>query len=584
MNMLKRPTLRYNAFLLIHPPAAKACEAPGGPMRLAGALRRHGVSCRVWDANLEGQLRLMEEGRRIGDPAARENAPGKRIRDFVDSGTPAGKMPAACCSGEECGEVPGGGKRAAIQHSEMVGQPSSTDLRGNGTDAWTRRAARHLAGNLVALRSWELYGNSDRYRRAVTDLNRLLAAAARPYDVRLSLADYEDERLSPVRSADLFHAAAAPETNPFYPWFRGRLPEILAEIPVSQVGFSLNYLSQALTTFAMIGFLRRAFPKVRIVLGGGLVTSWIRRPGWKNPFAGLVDELIAGPGEIPLLALLGHEHDGGPDRPDFSGFRLADYLSPGAVLPYSASSGCWWRRCSFCPERAERNPYRPLPTAQVTADLRTLVAEKKPALIHLLDNALSPSLLDALAADPPGAPWYGFSRILPRLADPGFCRKLRDSGCVMLKLGMESGDPAVLAALNKGIDLPTAAAALKNLKAAGIATYVYLLFGTPAETPEAAQRTLTFTAEHAEEIGFLNLAIFNLPAWGPDGENLDTGEFYEGDLSLYRPFSHPRGWNRGDVRRFLEREFKRRPAVAAILRRDPPFFTSNHAPFFTFAG
>ena len=32
----------------------------------------------------------------------------------------------------------------------------------------------------------------------------------------------------------------------------------------------------------------------------------------------------------------------------------------------------------------------------------------------------------------------------------------------MLKLGLESGDPAVLAALNKGIDLPTAAAALKT--------------------------------------------------------------------------------------------------------------------------
>jgi hypothetical protein len=208
----------------------------------------------------------------------------------------------------------------------------------------------------------------------------------------------------------------------------------------------------------------------------------------------------------------------------------------------------------------------------------------RPALIHLLDNALSPALLDALAADPPGAPWYGFARITPRLADPGFCRELRDSGCVMLKLGLESGDPAVLAALNKGIDLPTAAAALRNLKAAGIATYVYLLFGTPAETAVAARRTLAFTAEHAEEVGFLNLAIFNLPAWGPDGERLDTGEFYEGDLSLYRPFSHPRGWNRGKVRRFLEREFKRDPAVAAILRRDPPLFTSNHAPFFALAG
>ncbi|MCX5838571.1 MAG: radical SAM protein [Deltaproteobacteria bacterium] len=509
--------LMENGILLIHPPAAKACEAPGGPARLMGALQRYGVACRVWDANLEGQLRLMEGGR----------------------------------SGAE-----------------------------DVTETWTRRAAKHLAENLAALRSREFYRNPDRYRRAVMDMNRLLAAAARPYGVRLSLADYEDERLSPVRSVDLLQAAAAPEANPFYPWFRGRLPEILTETPVSHVGFSLNYLSQALTTFAMIGFLRRAFPEVRIVLGGGLVTSWIRRPDRKTPFADLVDELIAGTGEAPLLALLGKEHDDGPDRPDLAVFPWTDYLSPGTVLPYSASSGCWWRRCSFCPERAEGNAYRPLPPAQVTADLRALVAETKPALIHLLDNALSPALLDALTAEPPGSPWYGFARVTPRLADPDFCLQMRDSGCVMLKLGLESGDPAVLDALNKGIDLPTVSAVLKNLKAAGIATYVYLLFGTPVETPAAARRTLAFTAEHAEEIGFLNLAIFNLPAYSPEAEEFDTGEFYAGDLFLYRPFSHPQGWNRGEVRRFLEREFKKHPAIASILRRDPPFFTSNHAPFF----
>jgi radical SAM superfamily enzyme YgiQ (UPF0313 family) len=150
----------------------------------------------------------------------------------------------------------------------------------------------------------------------------------------------------------------------------------------------------------------------------------------------------------------------------------------------------------------------------------------------------------------------------------------------MLKLGLESGDQDVLAALQKGIDLPMASAALKNLKAAGIATYIYLLFGTPAETREAAERTLAFTANHSEQIDFLNLAVFNLPAYGPDSESFEQGEFYAGDLTLYRPFAHPRGWNRGEVRRFLEKEFKRHPDIAAILRRDPPFFTSNHAPFF----
>ncbi len=549
--------------MLIHPPAAKACEAPGGPARLAGALRRHGVACRVWDANGEGQLALMES-------AARAALGGSADGDA---------------------SLPGGGGRAErdISSAGPIEPRCGEDVGGDAShggevaDSWTRRAARHREANLARLRSWEIYANPDRYRRAVADVNRLLAVAAKPYGVRLSLADYEAASLSPVRSADLLRAAAAPEVNPFHPWFRRRLPQILAESPVSHVGFSLNYLSQALTTFAMIGLIRREYPHLRIVLGGGLVTSWMRRPGWRSPFGGLIDELIAGPGEDPLLWLFGKTHDGGCDLPVFDGFPAADYLAPGKVLPYSASGGCWWRRCSFCPERAEGTPYRPIPVARAAADLRVLTKRERPALIHLLDNALSPALLKALSAEPPGAPWYGFARITSHLADRDFCRRLKDSGCVMLKLGLESGDQRVLDALNKGIDLGTAATVLENLKEAGIATYVYLLFGTPAETREAAGRTLEFTVAHAEEIGFLNLAVFNLPAYGPDTEGLDTGEFYEGDLSLYRRFAHPGGWERGEVRRFLENEFKKAPAIAAILRRDPLFFTSNHAPFLVMA-
>lgn len=509
-----------SGIILIHPPAAKTCEAPGGAARLAGALKRDGIYCRIWDANLEGQLALIA---------------------------------------------------------------SAASDRGDDQDAWTRRAAKHVNKNLASLRTGALYDNSDRYRRAVADLNRLLAAAAEPYGVRLTLADYEAESLSPVRSADLLHAAAQPDVNPFYRWFSGRLPEILTEAPISHVGFSLNYLSQALTTFAMIGFLRRTYPFLKIIIGGGLITSWMRSPGWIHPFAGLVDEMIAGPGEIPLSALLGNGRGGGAGCPDFDGFRLTDYLAPGAVLPYSASRGCWWRRCSFCPERAEGSRYRPLPLKVVTDDLRRLTTQMHPTLIHLLDNALSPALLDALAADPPGAPWYGFTRIIPELTNLDFCRKLKDAGCVMLKLGLESADQKVLDALKKGVDVNAAVSVLKNLKTVGIATYIYLLFGTPAETLRAARRTMEFTVTHAEEIGFLNLAIFNLPAYTSEAAQFATGLFYEGDLSLYRHFVHPEGWNRGEVRTFLEKEFKRSPAIAAILRRDPPFFTSNHAPFLVMA-
>jgi hypothetical protein len=504
--------------LLIHPPVVKPCEPPAGIARLCGALGSHRVNTVLWDANLEGLLALMQA-------------------------------------------------------------PQSA------ADRWTRRAQAQRTRHLAEIRRPELYRQPDRYRRAVADLNRLVETAAPAGAVRLSLTNLQDAALSPVRSSDLLQASEQPESSPFYPHFSRRLNELVEKDQPSVVGFSLNFLSQALSTFAMMGFLRRRWPQLSVVLGGGLITSWMRGPIRQNPFDGLVDHLVAGPGESALLSLLGVDRQRTDDRPhptpDYRELPLSDYLAPGPVLPYSASSGCYWNRCAFCPEKAEGNPYVPVPTARLLEDLTDLSAATEAVLVHLLDNAVSPAVMKALGARPPGVAWYGFARVDRRLADPDFCMTLKRSGCVMLKLGVESGDQTVLDSEHKGVDLGLASAALKNLKKVGIATYVYLLFGTPSETPAAARRTLDFTVGHSAVIDFLNLSIFNLPINAPQARRLDTEMLSDGDLSLYTGFRHPRGWNRARVRQFLDKEFKRHPAVRAILRRNPPLFTSNHAPFFS---
>lgn len=501
--------------LLVNPPVAKPSEPPPGIARLAGCLKAASVSVDVLDASIEGLLHLM--------------------------GT--------------------------------VGQESVTDR-------WTRRAVRTLDVNLGRLKTLETYGNFDRYSRAVVDLNRLLTVASARWAAKATLSDFQSESLSPVRSQDLIRAFETPEINPFHPYFSRRLPEALAASGADTVGLSLNFLSQALTTFAMAGFLRREAPALRIVLGGGLVTSWMRRPGWQNPFSGLIDHMIDGPGEGPLLALMNARVHGPSDPlPDYSGLPVDRYLSPGRVIPYSTSSGCYWQKCAFCPERAEGNPYRPVPVPVVLRHLSALAAAHDPSMLHLLDNALSPKLLKALIETPPGVPWYGFVRVSPHLTNPDFCHALKRAGCVMLKLGVESGDQRVLDLENKGVDVEMSSKALKTLRQAGIATYVYLLFGTPAESEESAHQTLQFAVQHSQCISFMNLAIFNLPLNGPEAAELKTVRHSEGDLSLYTDFVHPKGWNRADVRRFLDREFRRHPALMPILRRDPPLFTSNHAAF-----
>lgn len=503
--------------ILIHPPVAKPSEPPAGLARLSGALKSHRISHRVLDANLEGLLYLIE-------------------------------------------------------HSKT--------LAGTSSDKWTSRAFRNASGNYNSLRSWQTYLNIDRYKRAVIDLDHAIEKSVES-GVIIGLANYKDSSLSPLRSADLIKAAERPEINPFYPYFSKRLRDTIEKDGASSAGFSLNYLSQALCTFAMIGFIKKNFPGMKIILGGGLVTSWMNNPQWQDPFTGLVDLLIKGPGEGQLLSMLGmNEANETHYTPSYEALPLRDYLSPGLILPYSASGGCWWNRCSFCPEKAEDNPYIPLAVDRVMDDLNTLTMKTGPALVHLLDNAISTALLKRLASEPLGVPWYGFARVSALLTDIDFCRALKQSGCVMLKLGLESGDQTVLEKMQKGIDLATASLVLTTLKKAGISTYVYLLFGTPPETLTEARNTLEFTVRHKDEIGFLNIAIFNMPVCGPEMSGYKTSSFYEGDLSLYTDFVHPKAWGRKNVRLFLDNEFKKHPAVSAILRKDPPVFTSNHAPLF----
>ncbi len=448
-------------------------------------------------------------------------------------------------------------------------------------DTWTRRALAHRRTNIESLRNPTLYTNPDRYKRAVMDVNRVIAMAGQRFRTTVSLANYADPKLSPVRSRDLIRAAENVEQNPFYPVFSQRLREYFETSEPDIIGLSINFMSQALGAFAIIGFIRKHLPGKIIVCGGGLITSWMSIPGFDNPFHGLVDELVSGPGEARLAYLCTGKILG--ETPvtgyDFSLLETERYLSPRPVLPYATTRGCWWKKCSFCPEKAEDSRYRSTIPESVTAELLQKTAGENFGLIHFLDNALPPRLLSHLCAHPLPVPWYGFARITHHLTDESFVRGLRQSGCVMLKLGVESGDQSVLDAMHKGNNLEMTAKALHTLNRAGIATYVYLLFGTPSEDEAAAEKTLIFTLENAAAIDFLNLAIFNLPAYSLEADDYETVAFYEGDLSLYREFVHPKGWNRDRVRRFLSQRFKKPATIRKIINNDPPFFTSNHAPF-----
>jgi radical SAM superfamily enzyme YgiQ (UPF0313 family) len=502
--------------LLLFLPVAKPCEPPAGVAYLGAALKENGLDCRVVDASIQGLRYLIRQNR-----------------------------------------VP--------------------------KDSWSARALKNRDAILEDLQNPSLYANEDRYHQRVYDLNKILSLAVDQTRFKVTLSDYADRQLSPVRSTDLLKSARTFETNPFYPFFEEMLRPVLTQWDSPWVGISLCYLNQALVSFALAGWIRRHFYGKKIVMGGGLISSWMARPDFNHPFAGLIDHMIPGEGEIPLLDLLGKT---GTTRrhyvPDYEFADHSQYLSPAGILPFRSTIGCYWRKCRFCPEKAEIHAYNTRRADVVLADVMALAHRFKPGALHFIDNAMTPAFLRALAAGGQDIPftWYGFVRFEKELADPDFCFQLKRSGCGMLKLGLESGDQAVLDQMRKGTDLTLVSKILKNLHHAGIFTYVYLLFGTQFEDRRSAMTTLNFTRQHKKYMDYLNLAVFNLPRFSEDANGLETVEFYDGDLSLYLNFVHPLGWDRKQVKRFLDKSFKKQLAIGSRFRKNPAFFSSNHAMFF----
>jgi radical SAM superfamily enzyme YgiQ (UPF0313 family) len=523
--------------LLIHPPATKPAEPPLGTAVLLGHLRRQGVEADAVDANLAAYLHLLDPGRLAA--AAGERLPTSR-----------------------------------------------------------RRAIGHAAESLERLRTAGAPESFARYGTAVRFLNEALTVWGRDGE-RVTLGDYVHPGLSEFSPRDLEEVASGRAPTLFAGYFGEVLvPAVVARRP-RLVGLSVNYRHQVLPAFELAGMLRRALPGTRVVAGGGMFSSWRERLRASGLRFGCFDHVVSGPGERALAALARGEgaadwllEDGAEVAfaPDYGFAPLGSYLSPEPVLPVSATRGCYWRRCLFCPEAAApTHPYRCEEPGGFVELLLELSRRHGVRRFHVTDNAIPVKTLRELARRGQaleGIAWHGFVRFERALLEPGLAPGLARAGCRMLQLGLESGSQPVLDRLGKGTRLEDASAILRALEAAGIGAYVYVMLGTPGETEADAERTLEFLEAHASAIGFLNIAIMNLPRDSgllaePERHGIRAGRLDEAaPLGLYQPFAPENGWGRGEARRFLTRRLLGSARIREIVRRTPPLFTSNHAPFF----
>jgi len=522
--------------LLLHPPATKPAEPPLGVAILLGHLRAQGLEADAIDANLAAYLHLLEPARL----------------------------------------------------SAAAGPAAKTRLK---------RAVRHAQGSLTLLRASAAVESFARYSTAARYLNDALSAHRGTTGAELTLGDYVQEGLSEFSPTDLERLSRGEASTLFAGYFRDVLVPHVVGLGPRLIALSITFRNQVLPAFELAGMLRRALPRSLIIGGGGMFGSWrqtLLRLGLR---LSAFDRVVFGPGEAPLAALAAgtaaadyflEDSAECAFAPDFSFAPLGDYLSPFRVLPVSASRGCYWRRCLFCPDGvAPSHSYRCAPPAEFPQLLAHLSQQHQARHFHVTDNAIPMNVLHQLAkpdAAASGFEWHGFVRFEKALLDEAFVKGLARSGCTMLQLGLESGSQRVLDRLCKGTRLDEVSRILANLAHAGISPYVYIMLGTPGETREDAQLTQAFLEAHAAQIGFLNLAIMNLPRDAalldePERHGISGSALLEEDepLGLYHSFEPAGGWGRAEARRFLKEQLLGSAAIREIVARTPPFFTSNHA-------
>jgi hypothetical protein len=543
--------------VLASPPVSKPCEPDPALLVLAGYLRERGCEVSVFDANLGFFEELLST---------------ESLRS--------------------CYAAPEGKERS---------RPEETSAK---------RAVGNVARALERLKRPEIYESFGVYRSALGEVAEGLRLASRTLGVHISLSDFIHPVLSPLSSEDLASAAREPELLGTAGALEKSAGEILALDP-SIVGISASYLSQALHGFALAGLLRRKGFAGTLVLGGGLVNSWgmCLRP--EMELFDIFDAVVTGPGEEALFAMakaggvadapgvlaprssvwnpsLEGERREVSFNPSCEGLRWQSYLAPAPVLPVSASRGCYWAKCAFCPEASgDRQPYRAANAGELVGKILEARDRHGIRFVHFTDNALSPAHLAKIAEGlrGEGVKWYGFSRMEEQLTEPAFIEALAEGGCAMLQFGFESATKRLLDLMRKGIDPERGAKVAALAHRHGIRVYGYFLFGLPTESIEEARATVEWIKARGEEITFLNLSLMNFPRGGemessPEDFGIDTLSERAGrnDLSLYLDFGGENTLERRELRRLLS-EAKRDPVIKKMLLRTPPWFSSNHAAF-----
>lgn len=158
------------------------------------------------------------------------------------------------------------------------------------------------------------------------------------------------------------------------------------------------------------------------------------------------------------------------------------------------SRGCPFQ-CTFCCKgHSMFSFYRFRNASNVRHELDVIIEEYDVEHIRFVDDefTLHPHrTIDLMKAMRPlDLTWVCITRA-DTLSD-SMLYHMKQSGCVEVHIGVESGSDRVLETMNKRTDVETLARGVQMIKEAGIRVKTYLMYGFPGETEEDREKTIDF--------------------------------------------------------------------------------------------
>ncbi len=385
------------------------------------------------------------------------------------------------------------------------------------------------------LRTEELFFQFPVYKKAYTTLKiamKLISYAHFPS--RVDLESFFMEGTPEESLQGILSATADRVRNPYLALYEDFLLDSVDWSPYGLAGISIIHVGQVIPGLTLARLLRERYPHLHVVIGGSVFARHSDILDDKQAlFEKFFHSIILYEGEHPLEQLIQHLEAGRPlDRvpnlihlkegrvvrnpsakalpyeqltcPDFDQLPLDKYLMPYPVLPYMASRGCYWAKCTFCTHSFIYDSYyRKENEDRVAEELESLSRRYGTKYFTFSDEAISPNAFKRMS-----------SAILSRNLDlralgmikfesgtvetPDLFRDIYRAGFIMLFFGLESANDRVLSIIDKGCDQATEQRVLQNSSQAGIWNHLYLFFGFPTEERREAEETIRFTQEHSE--------------------------------------------------------------------------------------